>query len=122
LIPLIAIVELVRAHKVSSRVMQNRIKFMLLALFVGIVGGTTNVPLVYDVPLEPVGIPLVPLYLFLISYAIYKYRLMEINYFIYQGLSYAFLSVLFIIPAVVLFSFLLKMEYGESDLALLGVS
>jgi hypothetical protein len=70
LCPLIAVYELVRAHKKSSRMMKNRIKFILLATAVGIVGGSTNVPLVYNVQIEPIGLPFVPIYLFLVSYAI----------------------------------------------------
>jgi len=99
--PAIAIYEMVASYKTSSREMRNRIKFLLLATVVGILGGSTNVPLVYNVKIEPIGISVVPLYLFLISYAIYKYRLMEINYFIYRGLSYAFLSALYLVPSLI---------------------
>lgn len=101
LCPLIAVAEMLRAYKRSGREMRNRIKFVLLATFVGIVAGSTNVPLIYNIPLEPIGTPLVPLYLFLISYAIYKYKLMEINYFLYRGLSYAFLSALYLVPSLI---------------------
>ncbi len=100
--PLIAVVEMVRAYKKSNRETRNRIKFVLLATIVGIVGGSTNVPLIYNIQIEPIGTPLVPIYLFLISYAIYKYRLMEINYFLYRGLSYAFLSALFVVPSLII--------------------
>ncbi len=117
--PLIAIYEMVKANRKASRVVSNRIKFIFFATVVGIVGGSTNVPLVYNIPIEPVGLPFVPVYLFLISYAIYKYRVMEINYFIYRGLSYTFLSALFVIPSVALFMSFLGDEYGKGEIQLL---
>ena len=122
--PLYAFYELARSYKTAPRILRNRIKYILFATVVGIMGGMTNVPLVYDVPIEPIGVPLVPIYLILISYAIYKYRLMDINYFIYRSLSYGFLSALFLIPSIILFSFFLQSRFGHDHLAslvLLGV-
>ncbi|MFC1890237.1 ATP-binding protein [Thermodesulfobacteriota bacterium] len=117
LCPLIAVFELSKSYRTASTVMRNRIKFILFATIVGIIGGSTNVPLVYNIQVEPIGAPLVPVYLIFISYAIYKYRLMEINYFIYRGLSYAFLSALFIIPSIILYSFFLQSRFGDDYLA-----
>jgi signal transduction histidine kinase len=52
---------------------------LLLGLFVAFIGGSTNYPLWYNIPILPWGNGLVTIYVVLTVYAIMKYRFMDIR-------------------------------------------
>lgn len=58
---------------------RNQIKYVFLGTAIGFLGGSTNYPLWYGIPIPPVGNILVSVYVFLVFYSILKYRLMDIN-------------------------------------------
>jgi K+-sensing histidine kinase KdpD len=58
---------------------RNQIKYVFLGTAIGFLGGTTNYPLWYDIPVLPIGNVLVAVYVFLMAYAIVKYRLLDIR-------------------------------------------
>lgn len=58
---------------------RNQIKYVFLGTAIGFLGGSTNYPLWYDIPIPPIGNILVAVYVFVIAYAIAKYRLMDIK-------------------------------------------
>jgi len=62
-----------------SGIRRNQIKYVFLGTAIGFLGGLTNYPLWYDIPMPPIGNALVAVYVFLVAYAIIKYRLMDIN-------------------------------------------
>ncbi|MBU1124910.1 MAG: hypothetical protein KKC84_02700, partial [Candidatus Omnitrophica bacterium] len=58
---------------------RNQISYVIAASAVGFLGGATTFPLWYQIPLSPWGSHLVWLYTLTITYAILKYRLMDIT-------------------------------------------
>jgi two-component system NtrC family sensor kinase len=92
------------AHEVrgSSGLRQNQLKYLILALSLGYLGGATNFPLWYDVPVLPIGNILVSFYVLLFCYAVIKFRLLDIEILIKRGLIYAFTLLGLLIPCYLL--------------------
>ena len=78
-----------RSYRQFSGVKRNQIKYVLLGTTIGFLGGATNYFLWYDIPIPPVGNVLVAVYVFLVAYAIVKYRLMDITLVWRQVLMFA---------------------------------
>ncbi|MCM8779488.1 MAG: ATP-binding protein [Candidatus Omnitrophica bacterium] len=70
---------MLKALKHASTYKRNQIKYILWASTFGFVGGATNYPLIYNIPLFPWGHFLVIFYPIIIAYAIIRYRLMDIK-------------------------------------------
>ncbi|MCM8824325.1 MAG: hypothetical protein NC822_06615, partial [Candidatus Omnitrophica bacterium] len=64
-------------YSLGSRRMQ--IKYILFASIFGFLGGATTFPLVYNIPILPIGIILFSFYPLVIAYAIIRHRLMDIR-------------------------------------------
>ncbi len=92
------VVIIVNSYKYAKGIKRNQLKYVLVATLFGWTGGATNYPLWYNIPLPPVGNILVSVYMIITSYAIIKYRLMDILVVINK-------SVLFIIITVLVFVF-----------------
>lgn len=58
---------------------RQQIKYIFLASFIGYTAGFTNFPLWFDIKVPPLGNVLVMLYMFFISYAMIRYRLMDVK-------------------------------------------
>jgi len=61
---------------------RNQLRYLLLATILGWIGGATNFPLWFNIPIPPLGNILISAYIALIAYAIARYRLMVIKNFI----------------------------------------
>lgn len=64
---------------ISKGTKRNQILYLFLGTVVGFSGGITNFLPAYKIDLYPVGNFTIPLYCFIVSYAILKYRLMDIR-------------------------------------------
>ena len=84
-----AFFELIKAYNKTSGYLREQIKYILVALIIGFGGGATNFPLWYGIPLSPYGNFLIFLYPFILSYAILKYRLMDIRFVLGRGAIYS---------------------------------
>lgn len=88
---------------------RNRIKYVFLGTAIGFLGGTTNYPLWYDIPIPPVGNILVAVYVFMVGYATVSSRFMDIAIFAIRGLTLVFVYCLVLgIPFLIGFQFLGK--------------
>lgn len=59
--------------------------FVILTCLVGFVGGATNFPLWYDIPLQPYGNVLVSVYIFLLGYGLYSNRMQSVGVDVYKA-------------------------------------
>jgi signal transduction histidine kinase len=71
---------------------KNQIKYILLAMFIGFAGGSTSLFPVFNIPIFPYGVYAMPLYIVIVSYAIFKHQLMDINIVIHKTLLYSLIS------------------------------
>lgn len=86
----------------SSGTVHLQIKYILIGMIIGFIGGSTNYFLWYKLPILPVGNILVSVYVGSIAYAIIRYRLMDLRqvgrviliYFIDSAIVYAFFNFL----------------------------
>jgi two-component system nitrogen regulation sensor histidine kinase GlnL len=70
---------IIKQHRNSSGAKKNQITYVLLATFIGWSGGATNFPLWFNIPILPFGNILVSGYMLLLTYAIIRHHLMDIN-------------------------------------------
>ena len=77
---------------------RNQYLYMTIASLVGYIGGVTNFPLWYGIPIPPVGTILVSVYVSIIAYTILRYRLMDISIVISKGLASGLLLTSIFVP------------------------
>lgn len=83
---------LLKAYRFTRGVRRNQLKYFMLASIIGYAGGYTNYLVNYNIkifPLFPHGNYLIIAYVLLMSYAIIRYRLLDIDFFIKKGLVYS---------------------------------
>lgn len=66
-------------YKKSRGFEKSQLRYVMFATFIGWGGGATNYFLWYDIPILPFGNILVSGYMMVLTYAIFKYRLMDIR-------------------------------------------
>ncbi|RKY29776.1 MAG: hypothetical protein DRP74_08250, partial [Candidatus Omnitrophota bacterium] len=93
-----------RSRKLSS-FKRNQIKYVFLGTSIGFLGGLTNFPLWYGIPIPPVGNILVAVYVFVVFYEMIKHRLMDINLVIKKAAVYGVIYGLVVGMFVVLVHF-----------------
>ena len=106
-----AVYLLLQAHSVFTGVAKNQIKYILIGTIVGYLGGATNYPLWFDVPVAPIGNWTAAFYLAVVAYAIVKYRLLDIRLVLSKGAVYIFSFVSVI--AFAFFTFFLNNKLAE---------
>lgn len=98
--------------------------FVFLTCLVGFVGGATNFPLWYDIPLQPYGNVLVSVYLLLLGYGLYNHRMLGPEGSFYKAVVSFGLNVsvaLFYILCVSIYRIILGLEPLEGYEFLLHV-
>lgn len=81
---------------------RQKLKIIFYGLILGFLGGSTNFPLLYKVPIIPFGNALVVIYVVAITYVILKYQFMDIKIILKRSVVYTILITL-----ITLFFFLL---------------
>ena len=88
------IYELFKAYLVSSGVKRNQLKYLLLSSIFGYLGGMKNFMIVIGwelFPIYPFGSYAIPLYVAIVTYAIVRHQLMEIEVIIKKTVVFAVL-------------------------------
>lgn len=79
-VPLYFLIYLFIYMRKADLVMKNRVKYFLIAICSGYLVGSLAIPLVYDIPVDPLYAAFfVPILAVPMSYAILRYNLMDIN-------------------------------------------
>jgi len=89
-----AFYELFKGFRHSQGLRRNQIKYLLVALLIGYSGGPTGFLPLYGIPMPRWGLYTVSVFSVIVTYAIVKYRLMDINIAIKTGTAYALLALL----------------------------
>lgn len=85
--------ELYAAYRRSGHVRRNQLKFVLIGTAIGFVGGATNFPYWWEIPIPPVGNGLVALYVLGTAYSIIRFRLLEVNYAVTKLVAYTLAAI-----------------------------
>lgn len=80
-----------KMHKAEGR-LKNQASYIFLGTSIGFCGGSTTFLPVFGIPIFPFGDYAVPLYIVIVSYAIFKHQLMDINVVIRKTLLYSLVS------------------------------
>lgn len=70
---------LFKTYRKSTGAIHEQIKYVLAGTLIGFIGGSTNYPLWYNIPILPLGNGLVAVYVILVAYAITKHYLFGIR-------------------------------------------
>ncbi len=89
-----------------SKIKQNQIKYFFLAIIIGYTGSITNFLPVFGINLYPYGNFTIVIYPIIMTYAILKYQLMDINIVIRKSLIYS--SLVTVITLIFLTSVLIS--------------
>ena len=98
--------QLLVSYRRSYGYLRQQIRYVLLGIAVGLIGGFTNFPLWYGIKIPPYGNILVTFYVMIFTYAIVKYRLMDIRVAVKRSTVFSAL-VITITAAYALAAFLL---------------
>lgn len=113
-----AFYQLVVNFKKSSGYRKAQIKYVILGIAIGVLGGVLNFPLFFGIRVDPWGIPLVAIYSIIYAYAIVKYRLMDIRLVIKRTVIFSvvvlLVTVIYVL-ATFLFSSLIFGKYIGAD-------
>ncbi|CAD7781223.1 MAG: Adaptive-response sensory-kinase SasA [Candidatus Methanoperedenaceae archaeon GB50] len=108
--PFIILYTSIKKH---SGLIQNQLKYVMIASIMGFTAGATTFLGVYSDKIYPFGMPFIFLYLLVITYAIVKYQLMDINIVIKKGTVYTYLSFLILLPCMVFIIFAQRFFFGK---------
>ncbi|MFA5143953.1 MAG: ATP-binding protein [Candidatus Omnitrophota bacterium] len=118
-----SVIKLIRAYKNSNSLKQIQIRYFVIAMILGFAGGGTSYLPCLNINVYPLFNLTVPIYTFIIAYAIIRHRLMDIEVIIkktlvFAGLFAAALTV-FILPLLLIQEFVLsRMSFGGRILSL----
>jgi signal transduction histidine kinase len=93
-----------RGYQEEQGIKKEQIKYLLLGTGVGFIGGATNFPLWYDIPVLPYGNILVSIYVLFTAYAIIAHRLLNIK-FVLKKSSVIVFSLVVVFAAIIPFKF-----------------
>lgn len=82
------------ALKTSTGKHRNQIKYIFFGTSLALLGGSTNFPLWYNIPIPPIGNIFVAVYVAMAAYAILQHRLMDIDVVIQKSFVYSLLITL----------------------------
>ncbi len=84
--------ELWKNYSREVGIRRQQIKYIIIGTLIGFCGGATNFFLWYKIPIPPIGNFIISLYVFILFYAMIRYRLMDVRIvarkiFIYLGIA-----------------------------------
>lgn len=110
--------RLIKALLTSFGNKRNQIKYILFSSILAFSGGTFAFFPIYGLEIPPIGNYLIALYPLLITYAVIKHRLMDINIVFKRGTINIFLFSLIFIPSLLMGIFFEKLLLGYINIPL----
>lgn len=115
-----AMLLLVMAYRKAESFRRTQLKYILVAIVLASTGGSTNYFLFYDIHIHPIANWFCVLYSFIISYAIIRYRLMEIDTVIHRTALWLLTLILAVLPIAVIVVFIRDWLFALGRVKLLG--
>jgi two-component system NtrC family sensor kinase len=102
---------LIRHFKKSQGQTRNQIRYLLFSTIFGFLGGISTFLPNFNIEVFPFGFYLISGYVVIISYAIAKHRLMDINIVLKKGTTYVLLLLLLFVPSFLLILIIQKIFF-----------
>ena len=77
-------------YKIATPMHRNQLKYVLVGVAIGFLGGSTTFFMVFGINIYPFGTILVPAYVLAVSYSIIKYRLLDIEIVLTRAIIFIF--------------------------------
>jgi len=87
----INIILLFKAYKESLGIKKSQLKYILIATFIALASGLSDIPATCNIMIYPYILPLMLFYPIVISYAGFKYRLLDLGFLMRKSIIYTFL-------------------------------
>ncbi|MFA5117079.1 MAG: histidine kinase N-terminal 7TM domain-containing protein, partial [Candidatus Omnitrophota bacterium] len=100
---LASMIEAILQYRYLPKAKQDQLKYVIIGMIISYAGGVTNYLPCFHFEVYPYGVYLVPVYIILTSYAIIRYRFMEIDTVVHKTILWMTTSLWLIIPAYILF-------------------
>ncbi len=113
LLAVLPVYLLYRAVKHEKGLRRTQYLYILCATLIGYVGGSTNFPLWYDIPILPFGTIFTTVYVALVAYTLLRHRLMDFSLAFEKGLTYLLLMVLVALPVYPLLLLMQKIFWNQ---------
>jgi signal transduction histidine kinase len=107
---------LVKKYRTATGILRDQIRYILIGMTIGYIGGSTNYLLWYGIPIKPYGNILASVYVGTTAYAIIRHRLMDIKIVARRSTVYLSSILVIIIPAAAIL-YLTDRIYPESTIA-----
>jgi signal transduction histidine kinase len=86
------LIRLFKSYFASAGLRRYQIRYVMFGTIIGFLGGATNFLLWYDIKVLPLGNIVISLYVFILFYAMMKYRLMDVRVIARKIFIYFFIS------------------------------
>ncbi len=87
------------AYRKATGLRRNQYQYLLMGSLIGYMGGATNFPLWYSIPVPPIGTILVSGYIAMVAYALIRYRLFDLTVALERGVNFLFLLIVTGVPS-----------------------
>jgi len=122
---IMAIVDMLLIYPVAPIRKKLQIKYFLLSGIISYSGGLTNFIPCFRIDIYPYGVYLVPIYIILLTYAIIRYRFLDVETVIHKTILWISTIILLLFPSAVLGVVLKRLLSSEAsilvNLCLMGV-
>ncbi|MDO8601466.1 MAG: ATP-binding protein [bacterium] len=95
-----AVYLLIREYGMAVGVQKKQIQYILIGTIIGYLGGATNYPLWYNVPIPPIGNWTTTIYIATVAYAITRYRFMDIKVILTEFLVFV-IGLVLLVEAII---------------------
>jgi signal transduction histidine kinase len=112
---------LIKHFRISRGQERNQIKYLLFATMIAFLGGGTTFLPSFNIEIFPFGFYLISIYVVIMSYAIVKHRLMDIQVVLKKGTTYVLLMLLLFVPSFLLIVLSQKLFFQRINYMFLAV-
>lgn len=89
----------IHAYRTAKGIRRNQYLYLAIGSAIGYMGGATNFPLWYGIPIPPNGTVLISLYTAIVAYTMVRYRLFDFTVVMQKGLTYLLLTFFIAAPS-----------------------
>ena len=100
----------------ATGIRRTQYLYLLVGSLVGYLGGGTNFPLWYEVPIMPYGTILVSLYVVAVAYVLVRYRMLDFSLAVERSLTFLFLLIALSIPALGVLLYIQHLYLGQVNI------